>query len=67
MAGLIAAALAAIQPESDSTARISPGKLSTRTRRSDELGNGPFSRRNLVDNFPPRLKLSELSRHKNHI
>jgi len=26
-------------------------KLTTRTRRSDELGNRPFSRRNLVDNF----------------
>lgn len=28
------------------------GKLSTRTRSSDELVTGPFSPRNLVDNFP---------------
>jgi|GEM_PF-4508606 len=30
------------------------GKLSTRTRSSDELAVGPFSPRNLVDNFPQR-------------
>ena len=30
------------------------GKLSTRTRSSDELVPGPFSPRNLVDNFPQR-------------
>ena len=30
------------------------GKLPTRTHHSDELPPGPFSRRNLVDNFPPR-------------
>jgi hypothetical protein len=39
--------------------RTRSGKLPTRTRRSDELRPGPFSRRNLVDYFPPRAKPAE--------
>jgi hypothetical protein len=32
------------------------GKLPTTTRRSDKRCIGPFSRRNLVDYFPPRAE-----------
>ena len=45
---------AASQPGSRRQASMSSRKLPPRTHHSDELPTGPFSRRNLVDNFPSR-------------
>jgi len=54
MGARLAAIGAASQPGSRRQASMSSRKLPPRTHHSDELPTGPFSRRNLVDHFPPR-------------